>query len=137
MDPMKSICRRVLVFTVGLIIALLILWFSTSYQQAIAGLILGILVSLYNVLYLARKLRIAGEYAIATGSPKTPGVGMLNRFLMVTLAVMITVKYPGTFDFRSMVLGLPVCYILSVFMYFWCSKREKRLNEGGEQREWN
>lgn len=124
MVPMQTIRRKVIYLTAGFLTALLIMWLLTPYKAFIAGIILGLLVSLYNVLYLARRVRLAGESTIAAGTKKVQGTGMINRFLMAALAVIVGVKYPQVIDVRTIPLGLPICYILIVLLEFWQVKRE-------------
>ncbi|SEM79985.1 ATP synthase subunit I [Lihuaxuella thermophila] len=124
MDPMKPVRRRVVASTAGLLIALLITWLLTPYKDLTAGLILGVCVSLYNVLYMARRVRLAGEFAAQTGSTKARGTGMINRYLMVALAILIAMKYPDWVDVRTVALGVPVCYILLVLLEFWETRRQ-------------
>lgn len=116
MESLQMIRRHVINLAVGLLIPLLIMWLLTPYKPFIAGAILGILASLYNILHLARRLRITGEVAIATNGKRASGLGVINRYLMVTLAVLIIYKFPQHFDYRTFILGLPVCYILPLFV---------------------
>ncbi len=124
MDPMKPIRRRMVGLTAGLLTVLLITWLLTPYKELALGFILGICVSLYNVLYMARRVRLAGEYAIATGSTKARGTGMINRYLMVALAILIALKNPDWVDVRAVALGVPICYIFLVLLEFWEVRRQ-------------
>jgi ATP synthase protein I len=98
MDPLHTIRRRVVILTAGFLALLLVLWLLTPYKKMVAGAGLGLLVSLYNVLYMARKVRLAGETTLATGSTRHRGTGMINRYLMVALAILVAFKYPMHFD---------------------------------------
>ncbi|TCW39261.1 ATP synthase I subunit [Laceyella sacchari] len=119
MDPLHTIRRRVVILTAGFLALLLVLWLLTPYKKMVAGAGLGLLVSLYNVLYMARKVRQAGETTLATGSTRHRGTGMINRYLMVALAILVAFKYPMHFDVRTIVVGLPICYILIIVLEFW------------------
>jgi hypothetical protein len=116
---MEPIQRRVVQFTAGLLAFLIILWFFAPEQRpVIAGWMTGILTSLFNMIHLSRRLWIAAESVIATGSPKTPGIGLISRILIVVLAIAIARRFPDYVDFRTVVLGLPVCYIITIIVYF-------------------
>lgn len=124
MNPLQPMLRRLLFLSVGLLVILLIIWLLTPYKPFIAGIALGLVTGLYNVLYTARKVRLSTERYIATGGKKAQGTGMINRFLMVTLAVIIAALRPTIFDMRTIALGLPICYILTVLLEFWQVRRE-------------
>jgi hypothetical protein len=132
MDPMITIRRRVVFLTTGFFTILWIIWLITPHKRFVAGIFLGICVSLYNVLYLSRKVWAAGEHAIATGSTSKPGTGMINRYLMVALAIIIAIMYPKVFDVRTIPVGLPICYIIITLLGFWQERRSNYQLERGE-----
>lgn len=113
MDTVKTIRKRVVSLTTGLLTLLLIIWFMTPHQRIVAGVFLGLCVSLYNVLNLLWKIKIGRESAFHA-KPRFRGVGMIHRYLMVALAVMIAVRFPEWIEVKAIVAGLPVCYI---FLY--------------------
>jgi ATP synthase protein I len=123
MDPITTIRRRVVFLTIVFLAILMIIWFFTPQKRLVAGFFLGLCVSLYNTLYMSRKVRIAGERAILTGSTRNRGTGMVNRYLMVALAIIIAIEYPGWFDVRAVPFGLPICYILIILLEFWEARR--------------
>jgi ATP synthase protein I len=116
MNSEKSIHRQVVNLTAGLLVILLVYWFVTPYQRLIAGLFLGILISLLLFLHLSYRLQLVTERVLATGSPKIPGLGMVFRISLVFLGMVLTAVFPSMLDYRTVVLGLPVCYILSYFI---------------------
>lgn len=118
MDSLKMIQQQVVYFTAGILTLLLAIWFIVPYQGIVAGIFLGICVSLYNVLYLAKKVRVIEENAIATKTSKYRGIGMINRFLMVAFAILLAVKFPAWFDVIAVAAGLPFCNILAVCLGF-------------------
>lgn len=116
MDPLQLIRRRLVNLSAGFLALLLVLWLLTPFQKVVAGVALGLLVSMYNITYMARKVRMAGEVALASGSMRKRGTGMINRYLMVALAIIAAFKYPMYFDARAVVAGLPICYILIILL---------------------
>ncbi|MBA4548134.1 ATP synthase subunit I [Thermoactinomyces intermedius] len=114
MDTVKTIRKRVVSLTTGLLTLLLIIWFMTPHQRIVAGVFLGLCVSLYNVLNLLWKMKPVKESAVYLKPGRYRGVGIIHRYLMVALAIIIAVKFPEWIDPRAIVAGLPVCYI---FLY--------------------
>lgn len=123
MQSKLTIRRRVMVLTTGLLIVFLIMVFLTPYRAFFAGLLLGTFVSLYNFWYLSWKLQLVLKNALAGN--KIRGTGMINRFLVVAFAMLIAAKYPAAFDVKSVLIGLPLCYILSIFSYFTAPKEQR------------
>jgi ATP synthase protein I len=116
MSSMKPIYRRLLMFTAVLFCCLTVMWFLFPfYKECIAGVILGFLVSCYNVLFLNKKMRIAEKYGKTRGSMKQHGTGMIHRFCVVALAIFFAYKNPEVIDVRTIVIGLPLCYLFLIF----------------------
>ncbi|MGA8944078.1 MAG: ATP synthase subunit I [Thermoactinomyces sp.] len=132
MDSFKIIQQWVVCFTAGILTLLLAIWFITPYQRIIAGIFLGICVSLYNVLYLAKKMRSIDENAFSKSSGKYRGTGQIHRYLMVALAIFLAVKFPAWFEATAVVAGLPFCNILSVCLGFVVVRRSLSWKERGE-----
>lgn len=115
MNSLPTFRRHVVVLTLGFLILALFCWFFFPYRSQIGGLIVGIAVSLYNFYYLTRKIRLKGELALSRAI-RILGSGMVHRFLMVSLAIIIALLYPRWIDVRTVILGIPFCYILVVFV---------------------
>ncbi|SFI66656.1 ATP synthase subunit I [Thermoflavimicrobium dichotomicum] len=127
MNELHTIRRQVMLLAVGILITLLIMWFLTppNFKPIVAGAVLGISVGLYNILHLARRLRISGEQAIATNGKRISGLGVINRYLMVTLAAIIIATNPQYFDPKGFAMGLPVCYILPLAVAIFQKKKQE------------
>jgi hypothetical protein len=122
---LKKLRNQLVSFSLGVTLCLIILYLCTPYKEQIAGIWLGLGVSFYNVLFIGRKLRIAQERAILVQGRKPQGTGMLHRFAMIALAVMMAYKYPHYIDARTMVIGLPLCYIFLFVQQFVEVRREE------------
>lgn len=85
-------------------------WGFTSYQSIFLGLILGTVMSFYNLWLMARKTEQFGE-AIVKGE-KARSLGTLSRMATAVLAVMIAMNYPDWFHLISVVFGLMTAYIV-------------------------
>ncbi|WEG13108.1 ATP synthase subunit I [Pullulanibacillus sp. KACC 23026] len=111
MNEYTSSRRLVLILTSFIFLVSILLWYLTPAKSFVAGFILGGLISLYNVLYLGRRIKLISQLIIA-GSHRRAGLGFLNRILMVVFGAILVYKFPEWLDYRSYVLGLPLCYIL-------------------------
>lgn len=124
--PITTIRRRVVFLAAGILFILLIVWLITPFRSYAAGLFLGICVSVYNVWYLSHKVKRMGETALARGKSGT-GSGMLQRYLMVTLAFLIAMKFPQHVHPLAIIAGLPICYILLPFFELWETRKASRV----------
>jgi ATP synthase protein I len=130
MDFLPTLRRYTLASALLLLAGCLLAWFFLPYKAFLAGMMLGMLTSLYNILQLARRLRIAGEWAVVTGGRKGSGLGSLNRYLMVILAVFILYRFPSYFGVLGFMLGLPVCYLLPLAVNFFMTDGEREVKKG-------
>jgi ATP synthase protein I len=125
--------RLVLILTAVTLFCSILLWLFTPAKSFVAGFILGGLISLYNVLYLARRVKIISQLVI-TGVQRRMGLGFLYRVLMIIFGAILVYKRSEWFDYRSYVLGLPLCYILLLIATGFTIKNGKEITpqEGGE-----
>jgi uncharacterized membrane protein YfhO len=124
MNPLRIIRLRVILLTAGLLSFFMIMLYLTPYKTFLFGLILGLLLSCYNVLHTAKKLYGIGE-TVSRGERWTRGTGMVTRFLVVALVLYIASRYPHIFDVKAVLFGLPLGYILSVCAYFQVREQMK------------
>ncbi|SDW41183.1 ATP synthase I chain [Marininema mesophilum] len=122
--------RRMITLSIIPLFIFLLLWIITPYRPFFAGLALGAGISLCNILYLARRIRIIGEVAAAGSQPRS-GTGLLTRILLVVFGVGLTFRYPEWFDYRSFLLGLPMCYVLLIIVEYWSKGKERLSNRKG------
>ncbi|GGH84072.1 Na+/proline symporter [Pullulanibacillus pueri] len=122
--------RLIIILSSSFIIILILLWLVTPAKAFIAGLLLGGIISLYNLLYLARRIRMAGQVAM-TGAPGLlRGTGMFNRILMVLFAILITARFPDWIDYRSLILGLLLNFVLLIIVAVLYARKEATMKEG-------
>lgn len=129
MDEIAWSRRFILILTSCILLASILLWLIIPAKSLVAGFILGGSISLYNVLYLARRVRMVNEMIIR-GSSRRVGLGFFNRVLMVAFAIILTYRFPEWIDYRTLILGLPLCYIFLVVASWLYVKKEKSLREG-------
>ncbi|MFC4619862.1 ATP synthase subunit I [Camelliibacillus cellulosilyticus] len=121
--------RLILILSSCILGIFILLWFFTPAKSLIAGFILGGVISLYNTLYLARRIRIIGLLAMK-GFQRHAGTGLLNRLIMVVFGVIIVYRFPNWFDYRTMIAGLLIGYVLMVITACLHAKKEKAEREG-------
>ncbi|WP_169713645.1 ATP synthase subunit I [Paludifilum halophilum] len=136
LDAIHERTRRVTLLTSAVLTVILLLWATTPAKPFFAGMFLGGLVSLYNILHIARKLRQVGERML-TGDGRRSGIGMASRFLMLVLPVALAIRYPEWVDARSIFLGLPIGYAVAVVVEYRRQARGKNIGERGENDGWN
>ncbi|GAA3412904.1 ATP synthase subunit I [Paenibacillus hodogayensis] len=99
---LKTISRSSLVlFAAGLV-----LWsVLPTYRPYVAGLLLGMLASYVNVMYLGMKTRQLADLAAQRGERKRFNLGFLTRAAMAILAVMLAYK-SEQFELVTTIIGL-------------------------------
>lgn len=126
--------RLILILSCAVLAGLLLIWLFVPAKPFVMGIIIGGLISLYNVLYLARRVRIAGQLTM-THSVRPTGTGLINRILMIAFGVILAYRFPEWIDYRALVIGLPMSYVLMVVaMCLYINKETKMRREG---RSWN
>jgi ATP synthase protein I len=120
--------RLILILSCWILAVLILLWFITPAKSFVAGFILGGLISLYNVLYLARRVRIVGQFAVA-GSRRIVGTGFVNRILIVVFGIILAYRFPEWIDYRSLVFGLLISYVVMVVVACLYANKENAQQE--------
>jgi hypothetical protein len=103
----------------------LLLWlFVPQWRTGLAGLLLGMLVSLLNSWYLSKKI---GQMSalIVDGTRKKFNLGFLTRVSTAILAVMLAVK-SDYFDLATTIVGL--FYSATVILVWGILSRGSRSN---------
>ncbi|MFZ3578586.1 ATP synthase subunit I [Virgibacillus sp. DJP39] len=90
----------------------------TPYLRIFLGLLLGSIISFYNLYILQKKIYDFGEAVVKKQSVK--GLGTVSRFAAVALAVIIALQYEDYFSVKAVIIGLMTSYIVIVidFMVF-------------------
>ncbi|WP_188456670.1 ATP synthase subunit I [Virgibacillus oceani] len=88
----------------------------TPYLRIFLGLLLGSVVSFYNLYLLQKK---TNDVAEAVGQGKSVrGVGTLSRLAAVALAVVIALRYEDYFHIIAVVIGLMTSYLVIMIDFF-------------------
>ncbi|TGB01621.1 ATP synthase subunit I [Halobacillus salinus] len=100
------------------LLALLVLgWGVTPWQPIFLGLLLGALLSFYNLWLMQRKIRKLGEATADNLSVR--GIGTFTRLASGALAVVIALQFEEYFHLISVVLGLMAAYIVILIDYLF------------------
>ncbi|MFD1036856.1 ATP synthase subunit I [Virgibacillus byunsanensis] len=95
------------------LLALLVLGAGfTPYLRIFLGLLLGSVISLYNLVLLQRKTYDFTE-AVAKKQPAR-GLGTVSRFAAVALAVIIALRFEDYFHIIAVIIGLMTSYLVMV-----------------------
>lgn len=102
-------------------------WGFTPYQTIFLGLLLGTILSLYNLWVMVRKIDRLGK-AIVEGKG-TASLGTLTRLASGALVVLISLRFPAYIHIAGAILGLMTSYIvimIDIIIQYFLSSREKR-----------
>nr|WP_295973226.1 ATP synthase subunit I [uncultured Bacillus sp.] len=116
------------------LLAILVLgWGFTDYQTIFLGLILGTVISLFNLWHLARRTEKFGEAVSKGKGGKKRSLGMFTRMAAAILGVIIAMEFPEYFHVLSVVFGLMAAYIVimidSFFQLFKIHKQQRKRGE--------
>ncbi|RCW77435.1 ATP synthase subunit I [Saliterribacillus persicus] len=90
----------------------------TPYTSIFLGLLLGTVLSFYNLWVMQRKITRFGQ-AVAH-QKGTAGIGTFTRLASVALAVLIAFRYEEYFHLTAVIIGLMTTYVVIMidFMIF-------------------
>lgn len=83
----------------------------SSYPQIFYGLLLGSVVSFYNLWLLQHKIQALGKAVTTTGKVRG-GLGTFSRLAATMLAVLIALRFNETFHIIAVVFGLISSYVV-------------------------
>ncbi|ASK62082.1 hypothetical protein CFK37_07860 [Virgibacillus phasianinus] len=88
------------------------------YPRIFLGLLLGAIISFYNLWILQKKIYDFGEAVVKKQSAR--GLGTVSRFAAVALAVVIALRFEEYFHVIAVIIGLMTSYIVILidFMVF-------------------
>jgi ATP synthase protein I len=93
----------------------------TPYPRVFLGLLLGSVVSFYNLWLLQRKTSQFGRAAAERGSMM--GIGTFSRLAAAALAVVIALRFEENFHIIAVVVGLGTSYVIIMLDYLLFSLR--------------
>ncbi|WP_205439462.1 ATP synthase subunit I [Halobacillus ihumii] len=106
------------------LLALLVLgWGFTPWQPIFLGLLLGSILSFFNLWLMQKKITKLGETS-AKGEKPSRGIGTLTRLATGALAAVIVLQFEEHFHLVSVVLGLMTAYFVIFIDYLFNKSTE-------------
>ncbi|MCP3027579.1 ATP synthase subunit I [Halobacillus sp. A5] len=100
------------------LLAILVLgWGVTPWQPVFLGLLLGSIISFYNLWLMQKKIKKFGEPS--TKDKPQRGLGTITRMATAALAVVVTLQFEEHFHLISVVLGLMTAYFVILIDYLF------------------
>ncbi|WP_077623445.1 ATP synthase subunit I [Sediminibacillus massiliensis] len=93
------------------LLALLVLGAGfTPYPRIFLGLLLGTVISFYNLWLMQRKIKQFGQAVVEQRS--TRGIGTFTRLASAAAAVLIALQFEEYFHLISVIIGLMTAYVV-------------------------
>ncbi|GAA0436579.1 MAG: ATP synthase subunit I [Bacillota bacterium] len=100
----------------------------TPYPRIFLGLLLGSIVSFYN-LYLLQKKIVDFTDAAANKTP-TRGIGTVSRFAAAALAIIIALRMEENFHIIAVLIGLMTSYLVIMIDFALYNIKHSSKKEG-------
>lgn len=94
----------------------------TPYQRIFLGLLLGSIISFYNLWLLQRKIGIVADSAEKERPVKN--VGSLTRLASAALAVVVALRFEEYFHIVAVIIGLMTSYLVIMIDFFMFKSKE-------------
>lgn len=90
----------------------------TSYPSIFLGLLLGTVISFYNLWLMQRKIEQFGQ-AVAK-QQTTRGIGTFSRLAAAAIAVIVALQFEEFFHMIAVIIGLMTAYVVIMidFLFF-------------------
>lgn len=108
--------KRYIQYTLYLSSILVIGWGFTSYKPFFLGMLLGTVISLFNLWLLSRRIERVGQ-AVVKGE-KAYSLGMMSRFASAGFIVLIALQFPNHLNLIGVIIGLMSTYFILFIDYF-------------------
>ncbi|WP_334313805.1 ATP synthase subunit I [Aquibacillus koreensis] len=83
----------------------------TEYLSIFLGLLLGTVLSFYNLWLMQRKINQFGQ-ALAENTSSPKGIGSFSRLATAGLAVIIALRFEEYFHLTAVIIGLMTTYVV-------------------------
>ena len=118
--------RRYVQYTFYLLALLVLGWGFTPYESFFLGFMVGAVLSLLILWSLYSRVKRFGQ-AVTEGR-KMYSLGMLTRFALAIIGVIIATRYPDAIQLYGVVIGLMSTYII-IFLDFIIQKIRSKQEE--------
>lgn len=127
----KQIFIRELKIIINLLAIFVVGWGFTPYPHIFLGLILGTVISTYNLWSMHSKVNRMGQTIVDNANKKedeqkkrVKSLGSLNRLAAASLAVLIAMRYPDTFSLVAVIIGLMTNHFVIMIDFLFQSIRK-------------
>ncbi|HZW68545.1 MAG TPA: ATP synthase subunit I [Pseudogracilibacillus sp.] len=118
MENYKKMAARQRKMFLALILVVAIVTLVIPEKHFFSGLLIGTIVSFYNLWLLQRRSNVLGEAAARSG--KRTGLGTISRLAMVALGTLITLHYDASI--AGFIIGLMLVYPIIVIDFLLLNK---------------
>jgi len=88
----------------------------TPYVRIFSGLLLGSVISFYNLYLLQKKINDFAEAVAKKASAK--GLGTISRFAAAAVAIIIALRFEEYFSIIAVIIGLMTSYLVIMIDFF-------------------
>ncbi|MDQ0160602.1 ATP synthase subunit I [Alkalibacillus salilacus] len=103
-------------------------WGFTDYETVFAGLILGLVIGLFNLFLLQKRVDVIGEKAANNQTAKS--FGTLSRFAAAILVVVVIMRFPEHFNLLAGIIGLMTPYFVIMIDFIFHHKETTTTKRG-------
>lgn len=129
MPEIQQMFRRYMKYVLNFLVLLIVGWGVTPYKSIFSGLLLGTIISTFNIWLLMKKTSDLGE-TTKYGGTKIKTLGSLTRMAAAALAVFLALEYPQDIHIPSLAIGLMAMYFVIMIDFavqsLFTMKKEKR-----------
>ncbi|HLR66920.1 MAG TPA: ATP synthase subunit I [Virgibacillus sp.] len=119
MTEYQEMAKRQRVWMLFILVFFIVLAVIMPQKDLFAGIILGVVISFYNLWLLQRKINAQGEAAASVGKRK--GLGMISRFAAAALGALLALRME--LSLVGYIIGLMTAYPVIVIDYLWFNRK--------------
>ncbi len=127
MDKLEIMMQKYFQYILFILAAEVMGWAISDQKIIFQGLILGTIVGLFNLWFMARKTIRFGKAAAEGRRPKS--IGTFTRMGTAVLAVLVAIEYPQYFSILPVVLGLITIYFVIVIDFALRLRKDSQMKE--------
>ncbi|RKQ34378.1 ATP synthase subunit I [Oceanobacillus halophilus] len=114
MSEYESMIRRQRKWMLYLLAILVLGTGFTPYTEIFNGLILGTVISFYNLWLLQQKTNAFGKSVAESGTARG-GLGVFSRLAAAAIGVLLALRFPEIFHIMAVAIGILSSYLIILF----------------------
>lgn len=119
MSNYKTMARRQRIWLLIIMSLITLLTVTMPNKHFFQGLLLGCVISFYNLWFLQRRTNILGESAAKDGKRK--GIGTISRLAAAALGVLLAIRFD--LSVVGFIIGLMIAYPVIVIDFLLFSRK--------------